>query len=239
MKILSTRKACITACLLGLASSPAWSATLIAENFDDLALAVTNGWVIDNQSVPVGSNNWFQGSSGIFGAHSGALTSYAAANLNNTTTGAISNWLVAPVVSLGEGFTVTFYTRTETNSPFPDRLQVRLSTNGASANVGAGAAAVGDFSTLLLDINSAYAAGVYPEDWTVQNITLSGLGGATSGRIAFRYLIDDVNVNGNYIGVDTFSVQDAGAVPEPATIFLTGIMLSAVALVRRRKGISQ
>ena len=238
MKILSTRQACITACLLSLASSPAWSASLITENFDDLALAVTNGWVIDNQSAPVGSTNWFQGNSGVFGAHSGALTSYAAANFNNTTTGAISNWLIAPVVSLGEGFTVTFYTRTETLSPFPDRLQVRLSTNGASANVGSGPAAVGDFSTLLLDINSTYAAGGYPEGWTVQTITLSGLGGATSGRIAFRYLIDDVNINGNYIGVDTFSVQDA-AVPEPATILLTGSMLGAVALVRRRRGISQ
>ena len=201
-------------------------------------MAVTNGWVIDNQSAPVGSNNWFQGNSGIFSAHLGAATSYAAANFNNTTTGAISNWLIAPVVSLGEGFTVTFYTRTETMSPLTDRLQVRLSTNGASTNVGAGAAAVGDFSTLLLDINSAYTVGGYPEGWTVQTITLSGLGGATSGRIAFRYLIDDVRVLGNYIGVDTFSVQDA-AVPEPATILLTGSMLGAVALVRRRKGISQ
>lgn len=239
MKILSTRQACITACLLSLASSPAWSASLITENFDDLALAVTNGWVIDNQSTsPAGGTTWFQGNSAVFGAHSGAATAYAAANFLNSSSGAISNWLIAPVVSLGEGFTVTFYTRTEAMSPIPDRLQVRLSTNGASTNVGAGAAAVGDFSTLLLDINSTYAAGGYPEGWTVQTITLSGLGGATSGRIAFRYLIDDVNINGNYIGVDTFSVQDA-AVPEPATILLTGSMLGAVALVRRRKGISQ
>ena len=239
MRILSTRKACITACLLGLASSPAWSANLIVENFDDLSVAVTNGWVINNQSSsPAGGSSWFQGNSGVFGAHSGAPTSYAAANFNNSSSGAISDWLIAPVVSLGEGFTVTFYTRTETGSPLPDRLQVRLSTNGASANVGSGPAAVGDFSMLLLDINSTYAPSGYPEGWTVQTITLSGLGGATSGRIAFRYLIDDVSINGNYIGVDTFSVQDA-AVPEPATILLTGSMLGAVALVRRRKGVSQ
>ena len=41
-----------------------------------------------------------------------------------------------------------------------------------------------EFSTLLLDINSTYAPSGYPEGWTVQTITLSGLGGATSGRIA-------------------------------------------------------
>ena len=74
MRILSTRKACITACLLGLASSPAWSANLLVENFDDLSVAVTNGWVINNQSTSPG-NSWFQGNSGVFGAHSGAPTS--------------------------------------------------------------------------------------------------------------------------------------------------------------------
>src|SRR2546428_3306592 len=50
----------------------------------------------------------------------------------------------------------SFYTRTVDMPSFPDRLQVRMSTNGASSNVGTTATDVGDFTTLLLDINPTY-----------------------------------------------------------------------------------
>ena len=61
---------------------------------------------------------------------------------------------------------MTFWTRTTTANPFPDRLQVRMSTAGASSNVGTTATDVGDFTTLLLDINPTYTVGGYPEVWT-------------------------------------------------------------------------
>ena len=58
---------------------------------------------------------------------------------------------------------------------FPDRLQVRISTNGASTNVGSTATGVGDFTTLLLDINLNYTTNGYPNVWTQFTVTLSGL----------------------------------------------------------------
>jgi len=216
------------------------SAPILQESFDNLSTAVTGGWVITNLSNPVGATSWFQGNPAIFIAQSGPADSYAAANYLNTDAGggAISNWLLSPAVTLNNGYTVNFYTRTELGSPFADRLQVRLSTNGVSTNVGASESSVGDFTNLLLDINPTFASGGYPESWTLQTLTISGLGGPATGRIAFRYLIDDTTVNGNYIGVDTFSLDDNG-VPEPSSIVLTGTALAAVAFLRRRKGASR
>lgn len=242
MKIRFASTAWSLCCLLGFATSPARSASILTENFDSLGAATVAGWMVQNLSNPLGATQWFQGNAANFDAHSGAPTSYAATNFENTDPagGIISDWLLTPVVSLNNGLVLTFYTRTEAGSPFPDRLQVRLSTNGSGTNVGGNQATVGDFTTLLLDINPTFSNGGYPESWALQSVTLSGLGGPVNGRIAFRYFIDDTTVHGNYIGIDTFHLGDA--VPEPSTLVLTGTltgtMLVAAALLRRRKGVS-
>ncbi|HEY0977471.1 MAG TPA: putative Ig domain-containing protein, partial [Flavobacteriales bacterium] len=85
------------------------------------------------------------------------------------------------------------------------RLEVRLSTNGASTNVGSSATATGDFTTLLLSINPTLVTNVYPQVWTQYTITLSGLPAPTSGRMAFRYFVTNggpVGSNSDYIGID-------------------------------------
>ena len=51
-----------------------------------------------------------------------------------------------------------------------------MSTNGASSNVGTTATDVGDFITLLLDINPTYTTSGYPNVWTQFTVTLSGRG---------------------------------------------------------------
>ena len=176
---------------------------------EDFAVVPVPGWTVQNNSVPVGTTGWFQGNSTVFPAQAGAATSYIGANFNNTTgTNTISNWLIAPNRTMSNGDVYQFWTRTTTANPFPDRLQVRLSTAGASTNVGTGPTGLGDFTTLLLDINPSYELGVYPEVWTEFTITISGLGGPTSGRLAFRYFVEmggPTGDNSNYIGIDTFS----------------------------------
>lgn len=177
------------------------------------------GWVTQNNSVPVGSTGWFQGNTAVF---TGQTSGYIGANFNNTTgTNTISNWLISPNRTFSNGDVIKFWTRTITDNPFPDRLQVRLSTNGTSTNVGTGSAGVGDFTTVLLDINPTYDTttgpppGMYPDVWTEVTITLSGLAGPTSGRIAFRYFVElggPTGDNSNYIGIDTFSYTPGGAV---------------------------
>jgi hypothetical protein len=178
-----------------------------SEGFDAGTSQVTytpaGGWVQQNNSIP-GTTQWFGGNTATFAAHSGA--GYIAANFNNTT-GAndISNWLLTPTISMQNGDVFSFWTRTVNAPAFPDRLQVRMSTNGVSTNVGTGAAGLGDFTTLLLDINPTLTTAGYPNAWTQYNVTISGLSGSTSGRLAFRYFVTGAGpsgANSDYIGID-------------------------------------
>jgi hypothetical protein len=187
------------------------------ENFDDITLLAGSGWLMQNNSTPVGATNWFQGTAttatptpGPFNSFNGAANSYIAANFNNTgSSGTISNWLIMPNRTLRNGDVFTFYTRKPTigggQTDYPDRLEVRLSTNGASTDVGAGATGIGDFTALLLSINPTLVTNVYPQTWTQYTITLSGLPAPTSGRMAFRYYVTSagsLGTNSDYIGID-------------------------------------
>ena len=209
------RVAAMMLALAGFSSqAPAQSFT---EGFDDISLLAGNGWFIQNNSTPVGSISWFQGTSttatptpGPFNAYTGVANSYIGVNFNSTgSTGTISNWLGTPNRTLRNGDVLSFYTRKPTigsgQTDYPDRLEVRLSTNGASSNVGTGATGTGDFSTLLLSVNPTLVANVYPQVWTQYTITLSGLPAPTSGRMAFRYFVTgagSLGSNSDYIGID-------------------------------------
>lgn len=222
--------------LLALAAVSASAFASFTEEFEDITTLGGSGWVQSNQSTTVGTTNWFQGNSAVFNAFSGATTGYIAANFNNTTgASTISNWLVTPTVTLDNGATFSFYTRTVSSPAFPDRLQVRMSTNGASSNTGTSPTDVGDFTTLLLDINPTYTTAGYPNAWTQFTVNISGLGSATTGRLAFRYFVEDGGPSGNnsdYIGIDQATYTDA--VPEPATMAILGLG-AAAALRRKRK----
>ncbi|MCI0396746.1 MAG: DUF11 domain-containing protein [Chloroflexi bacterium] len=185
----------------------------LSEGFDDITTLPGAGWFSQNNSQPLGVTGWFQGNSAVFPAQGGAATSYLGANFNNTAgTGTISNWMLTPVLNLNDGDTMTFWTRTVAQpNPYPDRLQVRMSLNGASTNVGTLATDVGDFTTLLLDINPTYVVGGYPEAWTQFVINITGAPTPTNGRLAFRYFVENggpTGANSNYIGIDTFDFTD-------------------------------
>ncbi len=176
---------------------------LYNETFNTVA-PLPAGWASQNLSNPVGLTGWFQGNVGVFPGNT--APGYIAANFNNTTgNNIISNWLFAPNVTLKNGDQFSFWTRTTTGT-FPDRLQVRMSTNGASTNAGATNTSVGDFTTLLLDINPTYTATGYPTAWTKYTLTMSGLPVAgISGRIALRYFVEGAGpagANSDYIGID-------------------------------------
>ncbi len=186
-----------------------------SEGFDDITLLPGQGWFFQNNSSPLGLTDWFQGNDTVFPAHAGAPTAYIGANYNNTgETGTISNWMLTPEITLTNGDTIAFWTRTATGSTWADRLQVRLSTAGSSTNVGTSATDVGDFTTLLLDINPTLIGNGYPDSWTQFSATLAGIPSGATGRIAFRYFVTDGGASGNnsnYIGIDT--VQYTAAAP--------------------------
>jgi hypothetical protein len=149
------------------------------------------------------------------------------ANFNNTTgTNTINNLMMSPVRTFNNGDTISFWTRTFSPATFPDRMRLLLSTNGAST-------AVGDFSTVLLDINSGLTTTGYPTVYTQFSATLTGLGGPTSGRFALNYFVPGggpSGANSDFIGIDDVQYT---AVPEPGSMIALG--LGAAALVARRR----
>lgn len=215
---------CALAVLAAVASRPV-RAQQISEAFDNVpALFSSGGWVQVNHSNPgptetptTGLSGFAQGFAPYFGAQAGATGSeYAQVSWRSTTSlgsGTISNWMITPVLNLYPGVQVTFYTRTFT-SPHADHLEVRMSTNGNSTNVGTLATDVGDFTTVLLDINPALAGGGFPTAWTQETVTLTAgqVPVPTTGRLAFRYFVTGAGAgngpgaNGNYVGIDTLTV---------------------------------
>ncbi|MFQ5501029.1 MAG: choice-of-anchor J domain-containing protein, partial [Phycisphaerae bacterium] len=182
---------------------------LFSEDFDDINTLQSAGWVALNNSQPVGMTAWDQGNDSNFPPHLGGPGAYISANFENAgepPPATISNWLMTPQLLLVDGRVLTFFTRTIAGSGFPDRLEVRMSLAGFSADVGATATSVGDFTTMLLSINPSLIVGGYPEAWTQFQVVLSGIGTPTEGRLAFRYFVDNSGPqgdNGNIIGIDT------------------------------------
>jgi hypothetical protein len=204
------------------AGCSAVAAPLLSEGFEDVAALPGEGWVFLNQSTPPGSTGWFQGEPAFFPAAAGPADSYIAANFNNAAFGgSVSNWLLTPQVLLANGESFRFSLRL-LGEGLLDRVEVYLGGNGASTDVGR------DFTLL----------GVYESDsdtgWQQQSLLVDGLAAPASGRLAFRYVVDDTSLNGDYIGIDSVSLT---AIPEPATVALVclgAIALHAVRRPRRR-----
>ena len=192
------------------------------DNVNSLFPSAGGAWDHKNLSSPTGSTDWFQGSTAVFTSHRGATDSYIGANFNSTTgASTISNWLFSPLLTLQNGAQLSFWTRVPMASTFPDRLQVLMSTNGVSTDVGATNTSTGDYSTLLLDINPTLIATGYPLGWTKYTINISGLGSPASGRIGFRYFVTNggpSGANSNFVGIDTLSYGcSAPPAPEACT----------------------
>jgi len=192
----------------------------LREEFADVTSLPAQGWIIQNQSSPIGSTSWFQGNN-TFAAFSGSANEYIAASFTSVGgAGTISNWLILPATP-GLIQNLSFYTRTVvpgTGSPeFPDRLEVRFSPTGGTS-VGTAATDVGDFTTLLGAVNPNLDMNVYPTAWTQFNFTVNA-----QGRLALRYFVTDVDPNsttsgnGNFIGLDQVVVNTDTA-PPPGTI---------------------
>lgn len=227
----------LAALSLALAATTAQAASL-TQGFDDITTLPGEGWVLQNNSSPSGTINWFQGNSTVFPAFSGGVTSYIGANFNNTSNvGTISNFLITPTLTFFNGDTISFFTRTVTEQIFPDRLEVRLSGAGTSSDTGTTATSVGVFTNLLGTINPDLTVAGYPNAWTQFSFTLSGLGAdGSSGRLAFRYFVTSAGPlgdNSDYIGIDSLAITPSSQIPEPSTVAALGLF--TVAYFRRRQ----
>ena len=165
----------------------------------------SGSWFVLNESVPLGQRSVSNGQLFQFDAFSGAANSYAAMTFGSTSdVGKIDVFFMSPVLDLRDGASFSFWTRTEDGSPFADRLRVLLSTSGTSTDVA-------NFDTELVTINESLAVPGYPEDWQRVEVTLSGIGSGTPGRIAFHYDVPNGGLNGtnsNYVGIDSVRYGD-------------------------------
>lgn len=202
-----------------------------SESFDTVSVAVAKGWVIANNSKPIGTIPWTQGffyvsmyhgftpgktggpynypSAGGFGGNN---PSFSGADFIMTTAECgsgrayCSNWLISPEVTIKNGDQVSFYTRTYQNpATGADRLEVRINEADASANVGKDSTSVGGFTNLILDINPNYLLDgddSFPGEWTQYTATVTGMPVPKKSRIAFRYHVENSGPLGdNGVGV--------------------------------------
>jgi len=225
--------------------------TALTEGFEDVTTLSGAGWMITNNSSPIGNHDWNQGidiaDGGTLGvdAQSGPpnsfiQTDFQAGSLSSVAI--VSDWLITPVLSLQNGGTISFYSQTTTShTQFPNELQVWESLSGSSAvNVGSAEASPGgDFTNKLLDINpgalnASGTADGYPTTWTQFTLKLSDLASPTDGRIGFRYYLPNNVTKGTVVGIDTFSYT---TVPEPSQLAL--LALGSLALIVMRPSASR
>lgn len=191
--------------------------TLFYEGFDDVSGLSSAGWVLMNHSEPLGPTSWAQ-ADGTLGAvaYSGDTLSYAQSAYTATDpngTGTISDWMISPAVTMQDGDVIRLFTLSYNSSTFPDRIEVRISTNGGS-DIGTASGDVGDFTTLVFSVNPNLDTTSYPsvasgDTWEEFMGTVSGLGAPTSCRVAVRYYVPDaggLGSNSSTVGVDDLEV---------------------------------
>lgn len=201
-----------------LSSATVFSQVIFSEGFDTFTSLAGAGWTSTNQSSPVGASTWAQGGGSAFstGGQAGGTTSFTLCNFNSTTgAGTISNWLMTPPITVKNGDVISFYSRKGgTANTYPDRLEFRLSDQGASSTAPSGATGVGSYTNVAVSINpnlttSTSATTGYPVTWTQYSYTVTGLSADTSMRMAFRYYVTNGGpdgTNSDIVGVDTFAV---------------------------------
>lgn len=224
--------------LLSLVSGvTAFSQVIFSEGFNTFSSLAGAGWTSTNQSSPVGASTWAQGGGTAFssGGQAGGATSFTLCNFNSTTgSGTISNWLITPPITIKNGDVISFYTRKGgTNGNFADRLEFRLSDQGATSTNPSGATGVGSYTNLAVSVNPSLtnnttAVNGYPLTWTQYSYTVTGLPVDTSIRMAFRYYVTDGGpdgTNSNIIGVDTFAVTRTALSTNEVSVQKEGLLV--------------
>ena len=110
-----------------------------------------------------------------------------------------------------------------------DNLKVAFSTRNGRVEALKG---------VSLSLDAGETLGIVGESGSGKSVTafsvmqlLDRAGKITEGRIAFRYVVDNVSTAGNYLGLD--DVVITSAIPEPATYLLMGLGVAGLMLRRR------
>jgi hypothetical protein len=194
--------------------------TSYTEDFEDFSTLTTKGWLIGEYSQvdTIGTTAWSAGAFGAAGkgdstwygfsaygdySYPGAYAySYDPAVDSNLS---VSSWMLTPILTVKDSDRVSFYTRGDTTGTYTNRMQVLLNKT-ASSYIGHDLNSVGDFTTVLMDINPTQAPGGYPTTWKKYEYIFTGITDKMDIRIAFRhYVIHPTNARG--IGIDQFKFE--------------------------------
>src|SRR4051794_23253334 len=154
----------VAAAALVVFATPTFAQTVtLSENFNSPSTLLTTGnWVHVNNSdnnttAAAQAGSWGPGGGTLDPPANGGNGTYFStdATAAGDTTGTVSDWLLTPVITLHNGDVIKFSTTTrfaaDGGEEGPSRLQVRVSTSGASTNVGTTSAFtdVGVFNLLV------------------------------------------------------------------------------------------
>jgi hypothetical protein len=214
----------------------------------------SEGWTFINNSSPLGSppEGWTidEDSPTLF-PHSGS--NWIGTGFQTGVTGSgnvVSDWMILPTMTFQASASLTFFTISAASDVFPDRLQVLVSLNGNSSNVGppGSTSNFGDFTQKLLDINPTYSTTFtggtngYPSvgannPYVEYGPLALGQFAGDTGRIAFHYFLTDTLIQGSHIAIDDISVNNIVAVPEPSTVTMLcgGLIVLAASAFRQRR----
>lgn len=201
------------------------------EGFDDMGSLAARGWLVQNNSDPLGLGSWSQGDPMIFDAQDGGADSYALVGADSASgvfPVVVSNWLITPEIDFDPRQSIrifNFYTRAIAGHA--NRLVVRLCVKegGESCRApGPGADDLGGFQTVLLDINPAMTTHGYPDQWTWFSPAGVSLIAGGRVRIAFQYelVAQPDGSYGTHVGLDSISLAGASTCPFDEVVFANG-----------------
>ena len=219
-----TRLALAAASVVFTASTAVAGTVVLNEGFDN---GLPAGWTTFNLSQFPSGSGWFQGYDSpapFFPAHAGGATSYMASGAyigaqtpTGDPAGEVDGYLVSPNISLERDLVLNFWTRTVASNAWAEYLYVGM--------------LVGNTYTTLVEINTNLDVGGYPDTWTQYTARIDARGAGVSGNLVFDYYLPDASQYGNYIGIDSVSLQ----VPEPSGWLAVGGALLAAGLASRRR----
>jgi len=171
----------------------------------------SRGYLIYQESQPVGSSFWFQGNPAVFTAFNGPTSGYVGANYNATSgVGQIDVWLVMPRITGGGlivGDSLYFYSRSPLNSIYPDSIRVMYSTTDSTPS--------GTWTEL-----ERFKVNTDSSGWQLKGFRAPTAN--ANARFAIRYNVADggpSGTNSNYIGIDAISIVRTGTVTQSPQYF--------------------
>jgi hypothetical protein len=204
-----------TLCALALvaATFSAQAATVLSENFNDVAGLTAKGYTLRNDSTVGGTNGFYPGSA--FTGQGGSGGYLEANYMGAPAGGTLDEWLITPLFSTRTGGTVSFYLQSPAEAGFFDTVQFGFSSG---ASLAASAFNLGSLIT------------VPGGEWTLYTLNFDATNiPNTTGRFAIRYT--GPADRSNTLGIDTLTVS----VPEPTTTMMLGLGLVGLVAARRRK----